>query len=75
MNGERVELRVRGCLLGVIDRGAQRLEIKKGHRFFEVDLAAALVGGSALILERVLHPEGAPLIEQSEGVQGARPAE
>ncbi len=54
---ERVELRVSGTILGVIDRGAQQMEIKKGDKVYMIDLIAALVGGSALILERVLHPE------------------
>lgn len=57
VNPERIELRVSGTILGVIDRGAQQMEIKKGDRVYMIDLIAALVGGSALILERVLHPE------------------
>lgn len=57
INPERVELRVSGTILGVIDRGAQQMEIKKGDHVYMIDLIAALVGGSALILERVLHPE------------------
>lgn len=55
---ERIEIRVSGTILGVIDRGAQQMEIKKGDKMYMIDLVAALVGGSALIIERVLHPEG-----------------
>ena len=57
VKSERIELRVSGTILGVIDRGAQQMEIKKGDKVYMIDLVAALVGGSALILERVLHPE------------------
>lgn len=54
---ERIELRVRGGLLGILV-GGTALVVKRGNRMYEVDLADTLFRGEAVIVERVLHPEG-----------------
>ena len=54
---ERIELRCEGGpLLGVLV-GGTAIEIKRGLRLFEVDLARTAVVGAPVILERVLAPE------------------
>jgi len=54
---DRIELRVRGCLLGVIV-GGTALHVKRGHHMYEVDWGRTLAEGAPVIFERVLHPEG-----------------
>jgi hypothetical protein len=54
---ERIELRCAGGpLLGVLV-GGTAIEIKRGLRLFEVDLAGTQASGEPVILERVLAPE------------------
>jgi hypothetical protein len=57
VDAERIELRVRGTMLGVIVGGTALL-IKKGRHMYEVDWSSTLLHGQAVIFERVLHPEG-----------------
>ena len=55
---QRIELRCAdGPLLGVLDLASLRLEVKRGHRVFEVDILATLRTQEAVVLERVLRPK------------------
>ena len=68
---ERIELRCTGGpLLGILNIATVRLEVKRGHRLFEVDLRRTLAEGIPVIIERVLHAE---LSNKEEPV--AHPAE
>ena len=55
-----IELRVRGCMLGVLRTGgtASVLEIKRGSKLYSVNLTHTVAEGMPLIIERLLHPEG-----------------
>lgn len=73
---ERIELRgAGGPLLGVLLLHPLRLEVKRGHRLFEVDLAGTLAQGAAVVFERVLRPyvegEIGDLVAEEGGAEGA----
>jgi hypothetical protein len=73
---QRIELRsAGGPLLGVLILGAMRLQVKRGHRMFEVDLLGTQACGEPVVFERVLYPDGVDEVDRVDEVDGVRDAD